>query len=175
MSGTYIEELLVPYDSTAPLAKMKRRRRAVRSRIVSLIITVAILIALYLWQREAFGPGLWVVYGVLFAISLGLLAVSIIGYVQAKQDLAGIGQGVAVRIGRAGVQVADAFAYWPQVSSLHVVKGRVGRSPRLRLDHAGGSAEVPLDQLDVLPATLDTTARAYSAGRHGVDLTALDA
>ena len=111
----------------------------------------------------------------LFGISLGWLAVSIAGYVQAKQDLAGIGQGVAVRIGRAGVQVADAFAYWPQVGSLHIVKGRLGRSPRLRLDHAGGSAEVPLDQLDVLPATLDTTARAYSAGRHGVDLTALDA
>jgi hypothetical protein len=175
VSGTYIEELLVPYDPTAPAAKAKRRRRAVRSRIISLIITVAILVALYFWQRAAFGPGLWVIYGVLFGISGVWLAVSIIGYVQAKRDLNRMGQGVAVRIGRAGVQVADAFAYWPQVTGLRMVRGRVGRSPRLRLDHTGGFAEVPLDQLPVLPATLDTTARAYSAGRHGVDLTALDA
>ena len=80
-------------------------------------------------------------------------------------------QGVALRIGRAGVQVADVFAYWPQISGLRVVKGRVGRSPRFRMEHSGGFADVPLDQLGVLPATLDTTARAYSAGRHGVDLT----
>jgi len=33
---------------------------------------------------------------------------------------------------------------------------------------------VPLDQIDVRPATLDLTARAYSGGRHGVDLQALD-
>ena len=29
-------------------------------------------------------------------------------------------------------------------------------------------------QVEVHPATLDSTARAYSGGRHGVDLTALD-
>ena len=94
----------------------------------------------------------------------------VVGYVQAKRELASVREGVALRIGRAGVQVADAFAYWPQVSSLHVVKGRVGRSPRLAPRPRRRLGEVPLDQLDVLPATLDTTARAYSAGRHGVDL-----
>jgi hypothetical protein len=33
---------------------------------------------------------------------------------------------------------------------------------------------VPLDQIPTLPATLDSTARAYSGGRFGVDLRALD-
>jgi hypothetical protein len=86
-----------------------------------------------------------------------------------------MGTGIAVRIGRSGVQVGDAFAYWKQVAALKVVKGGAGRSERLRMEFAGGKVEVPLDQLDVRPASLDTTARAYSAGRHGVDLTALDA
>ena len=67
-----IEELLVPYDGTRPQQKVARRRRRLVGRIISLIITVVILVALYLWQREAFGPGLWVVYGVLFGVSVGV-------------------------------------------------------------------------------------------------------
>lgn len=175
MSYGPIEELLVPYDASRPQQKVARRRRRMVGRIISLIITVVILVALYFWQREAFGPGLWVVYGVLFGVSAVWLAVYVIGYVQARRELASVRDGVALRIGRAGVQLADTFAYWPQVTQLHIVKGRLGRSPNLRLDHAGGTDQVPLDQLDVLPATLDTTARAYSAGRHGVDLAALEA
>ena len=38
----------------------------------------------------------------------------------------------------------------------------------------GRQAEVPLDQVTVFPATLDSTVRAFSAGRHGVDLSALE-
>ena len=33
---------------------------------------------------------------------------------------------------------------------------------------------MPLDQVTVFPATLDTTVRAFSGGRHGIDLSALD-
>jgi hypothetical protein len=33
---------------------------------------------------------------------------------------------------------------------------------------------VPLDQITVFPATLDSTVRAFSAGRHGVDLSAIE-
>ncbi|HEY5846356.1 MAG TPA: hypothetical protein VIT42_06160 [Microlunatus sp.] len=175
MTYAPIEELVLPYDRTEPQQKVTRRRRLVRGRIISLVLTVVILVALYIWQRAAFGPGLWVVYGVLFGVSIAWLAVYVVGYAQAKRELASIREGVALRIGRAGVQVADVFAYWPQISGLRVVKGRVGRSPRFRMEHSGGFSDVPLDQLGVLPATLDTTARAYSAGRHGVDLSALDA
>ena len=149
---------------------MTRRRRLVRGRIISLVITVAILVALYIWQRAAFGPGLWVVYGVLFGVSIAWLAVYVVGYVQAKRDLASIraGRGPADRSGgRAGGRRVRVLA------ADHRPPGRQGTrraQPPVRMEHTGGFADVPLDQLGVLPATLDTTARAYSAGRHGVDL-----
>jgi hypothetical protein len=38
----------------------------------------------------------------------------------------------------------------------------------------GSQASVSFEQIPTYPATLDTTARAFSGGRHGVDLTALD-
>jgi hypothetical protein len=61
------------------------------------------------------------------------------------------------------------------VVSIKVVKGGVGRSPRLELSRTNaGPGSVALDQISVHPATLDSTARAYSGGRHGVDLEALD-
>lgn len=171
----YIEELAVPYDPTQPLATVKKRKGRVRGRIISLVLTVAILLGIYLWQRAAFPTGAWVVYGIVFAISLVWLGVVIAFYVQAKRDLRSVGQGIALRIGRAGVQVGDQYAPWSAISALRVVNGKLGRGPKFRMEHAQGMAEVPMDQLPVLPATLDTTARAYSAGRRGVDLSALDA
>ena len=171
----YIEELAVPYDPTEPLAKVKKRGRMVRGRIISTAITVIIMVALYLWQRAAFPQGAWIVYGIVVGVSLLWLALYVVGWVQAKRDLATVGQGVALRIGRTGVQVAGEYAPWSAITALRVVNGKLGRSPRFRLEHAHGAAEIDMNQLPVLPATLDTTARAYSAGRHGVDLSALDA
>jgi hypothetical protein len=66
-------------------------------------------------------------------------------------------------------------ASWPEVAVIDTIKGGVGRKPRLRVTTADGRrADVPLDQVTVFPATLDSTVRAFSAGRHGVDLSALE-
>jgi hypothetical protein len=55
------------------------------------------------------------------------------------------------------------------------VKPGVGRPVELRLTLVDGRrAAVDFEQITVFPATLDTTVRAFSAGRHGVDLSALD-
>ena len=55
------------------------------------------------------------------------------------------------------------------------VKGGLGREPLLRLNLSDGrTSTVPLDQVTVFPATLDTTVRAFSSGRQGVDLSALE-
>lgn len=175
----FIEELALPYDSSEPQAKVDKRKRIVRGRIISIVLTVLIMLGLYFWQRAAFPAGAWIVYGIIIGLSLAWLAFRIVGYVQAKRDLASVGQGIAVRIGRAGVQVAAEFAPWSHISALRVVNGKLGRSPRFQMeyasDHGPAVAAIDLNQLPVLPATLDTTARAYSAGRHGVDLSSLDA
>ena len=107
----------MPYDRTEPSAEGDAAGGGWSGDGSSAsIITVVILVALYLWQRAAFGPGLWVVYGVLFGISLAWLAVYVAGYVQAKQELASIGQGVAAadrpgrRAGRRRVRLLAAGA-----------------------------------------------------------------
>jgi hypothetical protein len=171
-----IEELIVPYDATQVQEKVLRRRRLMRSRIVSLVITVAVLVALYLWRRDQMsGAGFISLYAVVLGVSVAWFVVSLVRFLNAKRELAGVAEGIALRIGRPGVELRGMFVPWTEVQSLAAVKGRVGRSPELQLTPNGGQpVSVSLDQMDVRPATLDLTARAYSSGRYGVDLAALD-
>ena len=174
--STPVQELVVPYDAGTLEQKVARRRRLVRSRLVSLGITVVVLAVIYLWQRDqSQGAGFFALYVVVLLASLGWLAVDVIGYVLARRELGTVGTGTAVRIGPPGVQVAGLAASWNEVASLRAIKGGLGRSPLLQLTLTDGrQASVPFDQLPVFPATLDSTARAFSGGRFGVDLSALD-
>jgi hypothetical protein len=93
----------------------------------------------------------------------------------AKREMRTVGNGVAIRIGPPGIQVAGVSASWRQVAKIDTMKGGLDRGPQLRLTLTDGRhAAVPLDQVTVFPATLDSTVRAFSAGRHGVDLSALE-
>jgi len=176
MTTQPVAELDLAYDPGQVTAKVAKRRQQVRSRVISLIITVVVLVAIYLWRRgELQGAGFVAVYGLALGISLGWLAVVVFLFVRARKELALIGQGTAVRIGRAGIQVADLGAGWSDVASIKVAKAGIGRGPALRLRlRDDRQADVGLDQIEVYPATLDSTARAFSGGRHGVDLAALD-
>ena len=176
-SATPIEELAIPYDPSQVVARVARRRRLLISRIISFVITVAVVVGLYLWQRdEAAGRALPVISAVVVGIALAWLLGCLVAWLRARRELASLGSGLAVRIGRAGVEVAGSFAPWSEVESLAAVRSKWGRGPRLQLRQVGGvTTAVPFEQIEVRPATLDTTARAYSAGRHGVDLSALDA
>jgi hypothetical protein len=171
-----IEELYLPFDPTLVVDKVQRRRRGVRSRLVSLVITIAILTALYFWQRdEMAGSGFVAIYAVVLGISVAWLLAYLVAYLLARRELRQVGMGTALRIGRPGVEIRGTFVPWPEVQSLAAVKGKMGRSADLELTRVNGEKfRVPLDQMQVRPATLDLTARAYSAGRHGVDLAALE-
>jgi hypothetical protein len=171
-----VSELDVPYDAALIAEKVSRRRRLMRSRLVSLGITVVVLGGLYLWQRDQLqGVGFLILSGLILAVSVALFVVFLVRYQQARKELGSVGSGTAVRMGPPGVEVAGLFAAWPEVASLAAVPGRLGRSPVLQLTTLSGSqASVSFDQIPTYPATLDSTARAFSGGRHGVDLTALD-
>jgi len=171
-----IDELVVSYDP-GPLAdKVERRRRLMRSRLMSLGITIVIMIVIYVWQREQLqGAGFITVYAVVLGISVGFVVFTLIGYLRARRELGAIGTGTAIRIGAPGIQVAGLAAPWTQVTSLTTVKGGLGREPALRLTLSDGrTSTLPFDQVTVFPATLDTTVRAFSGGRHGIDLSALE-
>ena len=176
MSIGPIGELVVPYDPGPLAEKVQRRRRLMRSRLLSLGITIVIMIIIYVWQREQLrGAGFIAVYAVVLGISAGFVLFTLVGYLQARRGLGSIGNGAAIRIGAPGIQVANLAAPWTQVASVSTDKGGLGREPLLRLTLSDGrTSTVPLDQVTVFPATLDTTVRAFSGGRHGVDLSALE-
>lgn len=171
-----IEELKVLFDPTQAQAKVVRRHRLMRSRLVSLVITVVFLVVIYVWKRDQLsGAGFIAVYALVLAVSVAWFVVYLVGYRRAQRELTQVGIGLAIRIGRPGVELRGVHVAWPEVVSLAAVKGGLGQSPRLQLTRTNGQpVSVPFDQIDVRPATLDLTARAYSGGRHGVDLHALE-
>ena len=176
MSTDPISELVVPYDPGPLSEKVARRRRLVRTRLVSLGITVAVLLLIYFWRREDMQDAVFVVlFAIVLGVSLTLLGVGVALYVVAKRQIGSVGSGTAISIGPPGIQVAGLSASWPEVAAIGTVKPGPGRGPRLRLTTRDGRrGDVPLDQVTVFPATLDSTVRAFSAGRHGVDLSALE-
>ena len=137
--------------------------------MISLVITSALLLLIYLWRREDMQGAVFVVIdGLVLGISLAWLAASIVLYVLAKREARTLGNGIAIRIGPPGIQIAELAVTWPQVAAIDTIKGGLGRGPRVHLVLTDGrQAAVPLDQVNVFPATLDSTVRAFSAGRHG--------
>ena len=176
MSTGPISELVVPYDPGPLTAKVLRWRRLIRSRLISLVITIVLLLLIYLWQRDDLqGAGFFIICAVVLGVSLAILGVTVVLYFLAKREMRTLGSGIAIRIGPPGIQVAGLGTSWSQVVAIGTVKGGLNREPRLRLTTADGKrADVPFDQVTVFPATLDSTVRAFSAGRHGVDLSALE-
>jgi len=178
LGGGPIAELLLAYDPSILVETVRRRRRRLVMRLVSLGISLALLGGIFAWQHRAItaqGGAYWIVTGVVLALSMIPLVVVLLGFLRARTELRGVPAGIAVRMGRPGVVVGTAFARWTDVAALEVVPGGLGRADRLRLrTRAGATGTVPLDQVVVHPATLDSTARAYSAGRQGVDLSRLD-
>ena len=175
-TGSPYEELALVYDPSGPLLRVARRKRKLVSRVISLGITLAIMVGIYLWQRDQFSYSApWVIYGIVLGISVAFGVFSFLAWRQAKKILAAMGQGIALRLGRPGVEIAGGYVPWSDLGSLAVTKGKLGHGPQFTVTRTDGySLSVPLDQLEVYPATLDSTARAYSGGRFGVDLAALE-
>ena len=171
-----IEELALPYQPVRLAQTVARRRRRMIGRAIGLGLSVVILGGLLLLRRDTVaGSAYYGFSGVVLALSLVPFVVVLIGFLRARRELRRVPAGLAVRIGRPGVVVADRFVRWPDVATLAVVPGGLGRAERLVLGSTDGTrTSVALDQLEVHPATLDSTARAYSAGRCGVDLSKLD-
>jgi hypothetical protein len=171
-----VEELSVPFDPTSAQLKVRRWRRLLLGQVLTFVISCAILAALYRWRGHTLqDTGILVVYGTLIVGSLVWLGVYLLAYLRARKALRAVGTGIALRIDRYGVELAGVGVPWAEVKRVSTARGGFGRGARLEVERTDGRRSgVPLDHMDVRPATLDMTARAYSGGRHGVDLRALD-
>ena len=92
----------------------------------------------------------FVLYGIVLGISAALGVFSFLAWRQAKKILASMGQGIALRLGRPGVEIAGAYVPWGDLGTLAVTKGKLGHGPQFTVTRTDGhSLSVPLDQLQV--------------------------
>lgn len=165
--------LFVP-EAAAAAVKAASRNRTVR--IVSLLISVGILVALYVFFLDALGGISWPFVVLAVALPLAYLIAAIFREVSVRREASRVLDGLALGVERTGLLVVDRWVAWDDISSLEARPGRLGRGPRLVVaSPAGQIAELPLNYLSVLPAGVDNAIAALTAGRVRVDFARLGA
>ncbi|NHB84584.1 hypothetical protein G7085_08090 [Tessaracoccus sp. HDW20] len=159
-------------------ARVSRHRSALRMRIVTSLISLAVTAVIIWFFRDQWSTTWLITIASLWVASTAFwFGVSAVGLRNAKRDLARIprdrrstsaprrrvllpGERPCALGGRDRTQAQG---------------GALGAGPSVALE-AGGArvAEVPLSFLDAAPAVIDSAARAYSLGRVQLDTEALD-
>ena len=157
------------------------RRRAVLSviSIAIIFLTLAgVLLYVHLGRDGHFGELFLIVTWMLSvsgAIELVLLGARMVWFRRVTAASAAVGEGLAFVVSPAGIECEKGRAGWGDITHIAVANGTWGHGYLLRIKRGDEQAfEFPLGGIDILPGTLDSAMRAYSAGRHGVDLSALD-
>ncbi|MDR0417797.1 MAG: hypothetical protein LBH76_10935 [Propionibacteriaceae bacterium] len=176
MMGLMPQELTVGFNPMAAAERVAHYNGLVRTRLIWLGVAVVICLAIWLWQRSALsGPATMALWGVGIALSVVWVVLAVVGRAVANRVLARVGQGVAVRIGRAGIAIAGAAVSWPEVAAVTTSRsGVLGTGPALAVQTAsGGCHRVPFLYLDAKPGAIDAAVRAYSLGSHNLDTSRL--
>lgn len=153
-----------------------QRRKIIGQLTLGLIYVIAITI-LYLlkWLELAESLKWLLIFSV--AITVVMTLAQVLWLIQLKRERIGLDHGLAMVLSPWGIETKQDRIPWSEVGSLVAVRGRAGHGYRLQVRPAvGGVASMtfPLDALDVLPGTLDSATRAFSGGRHGIDLSAVE-
>lgn len=150
-----------------------------RGSILWTLLGAAIWTGVWWTQRERWGSPWLLVAG--YGISIVLIIVTALRLVNARRNLSRIGRGAALEATRQGLRLhtlegAVLDLDWSQVRALKAAGLRVGAGPELVVEAVQGKVwSMPLSFLDALPGTIDGGVRAMSGGRHGLDLSGLDA
>lgn len=171
------QELVVGYNPMPAAERVAHYQGLVRSRLVWLGIGVALLVVIWLWQRQQLDVAQTVL---LFVVGLAFsgvwLVVAVVLYLAARRALDKVNAVTtyAVKVDMHGIEVGGTAVAWPDVAGVATVRGRLGGAPRLTLTAVdGGTASVPITYLDTMPGTLDSAIRAYSRGRVWIDTSKL--
>jgi len=171
--------MLVSYSPVAIAQRAARFRSTLNRRTISLVISAVFSGVLWFFYRP--GPAtlfFWLLVGAV-AYSLAQVIKLFVQLKWARKTTSQVPLGPAFQVDSLGIVLSTVpegeRVGWPDVS---VVTGRnKSINPGPRLEFRWGSERswsVPMIVLDVPPSAIDSALRAYSRGRFGLDLSAVD-
>ena len=168
--------------SHSPVA-MAKRAGGLRAKLlpswVSLVLSVAISVGLYLWQRPALTDLFTWLLVLPVVISTVRVVTNIVMLRRARIATSRIPLGPAFKIEPEGMVLATCpggeRVAWERITAVHGVDKFFSPGPRFEVLWDGGRFEVPIIELDAAPSTIDSAMRAYSRGRFGLDLSGVKA
>jgi hypothetical protein len=178
-----MKELPIFYDPTVLKGRVASARHGVIWGAVTLGLTLVVLagVLIHIQVNLDGTPGeTWAMARWVLAFSAGFSVLTLVGrlvwFYRQRAGLRRVGEGLALRLSSGGVQTAaDGPLPWDAIEEVRAARGKWGHGYSLELRGADGSTQtLPLEGLDLLPGSLDAATRAYSAGRHGVDLSVVD-
>ncbi|QIK72702.1 hypothetical protein G7070_11000 [Propioniciclava coleopterorum] len=161
-------------DPEPAVLRWRARRGRVISRVIGLVISVAIWAVIWWLNRENLWQGFWWILGISLGISVALLLWSAITAHLAKRDVKALHEGLALGLGRDGIYL-DGPVPWDAIRAFLVKPGRLkGSATLVVVSKAGTWRTLPLQWLDQTPAAIDNAIRALSANRLRIDLAPID-
>lgn len=160
-------------------ARVARQRSALRMRIISALISLAILVGFLVFFNPGWSAGIVTGFvAVWVAMTAIWFIVTVVALQRAKRDLASIGEGDAFYIDAAGIEFVHprpVRASWSEISAVRITGNSLGAGPRLVLEVDGQSpVGIPLSFIDATPSAIDSATSARSLGRVRVDVSGLD-
>ncbi|HSN42939.1 MAG TPA: hypothetical protein VLR88_02650 [Propionibacteriaceae bacterium] len=175
MSGS---DFVASYSPVTMAAKVAKRRSLYRRTLRSAIFSLIISAAFYYWQRDTLQSSALGWMGGVYAVVVGVLAAIYLSLWRARRALGRVGQGQAFRLTARGMELGTSETGrrvdWAEIERLGA-EARPGHDPHLVVVMRDSSRwSVPMNFLDALPGTIDSATRAFSGGRHGLDLSRMD-
>lgn len=162
------------FNPEPAVLRWKALRGAIVSRIISLVLSLAIWGVLWWIMRDDLWQGFWWVAGISVALSVTLLVVTIVRAVLARKALGRLHEGLALGIGRGGLFL-DGYLPWTHLATIEACPPGLRGSVRLVITSTEGvERELPLEWLSHSPASVDNAVRTLSAERFGLDLRVFD-
>lgn len=173
------EQFTVDLTPLPTAARVATHRRALRWRIISALISLAVLIVVFFIVRPGWSSTWAIVVVVLWAISTGVwIGVTAWSLARAKRDLASIDHGTALAVTRQGMEFyhpTTEQADWSRISAVKISGSGFGAGPDLVMEVDGApAAKVPMSFLDAMPSAIDSAVTAHSLGRVRLDVSDMD-
>lgn len=161
-------------------ARVARQRSALRLRIISAFISLALLIGILVFLNPGWPTGLVIGFAAIWVASTATwMTITIVGLHRAKKDLASISHGDAFHIDAAGIEFIHperVRASWGDINALRITGNSLGAGPSLVMEATGERrVRIPLSFVDASPSAIDSATSARSLGRVRVDVSGMDA